>query len=290
MPSIGPAFGTGVNEHFKPFFNDGLATVVVMLRSHIGGFVKKFAFVMAVITAALTACDTSETERDATTQIGQSPNLESLDAQVSYLIGFSHVEQLKAQGVDIDIAAFTTGITAAFEGSKSAIGEEEAAVIFVEYQAQLAAENLARSEKAQAEFEKVAAENLARSEAFLAENAAREAVVTTESGLQYKVLEAAEGDKPTVSSTVQVHYEGRLISGEVFDSSMARGAPAEFALNRVIPGWIEGLQLMPEGAKYEFYIPADLAYGANGSASIGPNEALIFVVDLLQADFSADSE
>lgn len=245
---------------------------------------KKFAFVMAVLgTATLTACGGSESEPEVVAQEQQALNLESLDAKVSYLLGFSNVEQLKGQGVEIDLAAFTAGINAAFEGAESAISPEDAQVAFTEYQAQL-------QSKAQAEFEKVAAENLVKSEAFLAENAAKEGVVTTDSGLQYKVLEAAEGEKPTTESTVQVHYEGRLISGEIFDSSIQRGTPVEFALTQVISGWTEGLQLMPEGSKYEFYIPSDLAYGPGGSRSIGPNEALIFVVELIQANYEAASE
>lgn len=240
---------------------------------------KKFAFAMAVIaTAGLTACGGSEQESEVVVQAEPALNLESLDAKVSYLLGFNNIEQLKNQGVEIDIDAFNAGISAAVEGSESAIGPEEAQAAFAEYQAQL-------QSKAQNEFEKVAAENLARSEAFLAENAAKEGVTTTESGLQYKVLEAAEGEMPTVESTVQVHYEGRLISGDIFDSSIARGTPVEFALTQVISGWTEGLQLMPEGSKYEFYIPSDLAYGPGGSRSIGPNEALIFVVELIQANY-----
>lgn len=245
---------------------------------------KKIALVMAVIGAAtLTACGGSEQEPEVVVEEEQALNLDSLDAKVSYLLGFNNVEQLKGQGVEIDLAAFTAGINAAFEGAESVINPEDAQVAFTEYQAQL-------QNKAQVEFEKAATENRAKSEVFLAENATKEGVVITESGLQYKVLEASEGEMPTTESTVQVHYEGRLISGDVFDSSIARGTPVEFALTQVISGWTEGLQLMPEGSKYEFYIPSDLAYGPGGSRSIGPNEALIFVVELIQANYVAASE
>ena len=118
---------------------------------------------------------------------------------------------------------------------------------------------------------------------FLEENKDKEGVMTTESGLQYKVLEAGTGASPSATQTVSVHYEGRLIDGTVFDSSIQRGEPTEFPVNRVIPGWTEGLQLMKEGAKYQFYIPSELAYGSRGAGGdIGPNETLIFDVELLE--------
>jgi len=117
---------------------------------------------------------------------------------------------------------------------------------------------------------------------FLGENAQQEDVVSLPSGLQYKVIETGEGDKPGPADVVKVHYEGRLIDGTVFDSSMQRGEPAEFPVNRVIAGWTEALQLMTVGSQWELYIPADLAYGAQGAGgTIGPNATLIFKVELL---------
>jgi FKBP-type peptidyl-prolyl cis-trans isomerase FklB len=117
---------------------------------------------------------------------------------------------------------------------------------------------------------------------FLGENAQQEDVVSLPSGLQYKVIETGEGDKPGPADVVKVHYEGRLIDGTVFDSSMQRGVPAEFPVNRVIAGWTEALQLMTVGSQWELYIPADLAYGAQGAGgAIGPNATLIFKVELL---------
>ncbi len=128
------------------------------------------------------------------------------------------------------------------------------------------------------------AENKAEGIAFLAENATAEGVVTTESGLQYKVLTAGNvrGPKPTAEDRVKVHYHGTLIDGTVFDSSVLRGVPAEFFLNQVIRGWTEGLQLMPVGAKYVFYIPQELAYGAQNTGTIQPFSTLIFEVELLE--------
>lgn len=124
---------------------------------------------------------------------------------------------------------------------------------------------------------------LAKGEKFLEDNAKKEGVVVTESGLQYKVITEGAGKSPAATDTVLVHYEGTLIDGRVFDSSYKRGQPIEFPLNRVIAGWTEGVQLMKEGAKYRLYLPSRLAYGRSGAAPvIGPNEALIFDVELIK--------
>ena len=124
---------------------------------------------------------------------------------------------------------------------------------------------------------------LAKGEKFLQDNAAKEGVVTTASGLQYKVITEGAGKSPKATDTVLVHYAGTLINGTEFDSSYKRKEPIEFPLNRVIPGWTEGVQLMKEGAKYRFFIPSKLAYGPRGAGrDIGPNEALIFEVELLK--------
>ncbi len=126
-------------------------------------------------------------------------------------------------------------------------------------------------------------ENKAAGKAFLAENAKKENIITTASGLQYEILTKGEGPSPSATTSVTVHYRGTTLDGKEFDSSYSRNAPATFPLNRVIAGWTEGLQLMNVGAKYRFYIPSDLAYGARGAGgSIGPNETLIFDVELLK--------
>ncbi len=128
----------------------------------------------------------------------------------------------------------------------------------------------------------MADENLKSGEAYLVDNAKKDGVTVTASGLQYRVLEAGQGDSPKATDTVRVHYEGRLISGEVFDSSYARGEPVSFPLNGVIPGWSEGVQLMSPGAKFEFTIPSALAYGSSGTGPIPPNSVLVFDVELLE--------
>ena len=125
-------------------------------------------------------------------------------------------------------------------------------------------------------------ENLAAGEAFLAENGAREGVTTTESGLQYEVIVAGDGEMPTLNDTVTTHYHGTLIDGEVFDSSVDRGDPSSFPVSGVISGWTEALQLMPVGSKWRLFVPADLAYGSQQRGSIPANSTLIFDVELLE--------
>ncbi len=127
--------------------------------------------------------------------------------------------------------------------------------------------------------------NASEGEKFLADNGRRKGVTTTASGLQYEVLKAAEGAKPTATDSVSVHYHGTLVSGKVFDSSVERGEPATFPVNGVIPGWTEALQLMPVGSKWKLFIPAKLAYGERGAGQdIGPNSTLVFEVELLKIE------
>ena len=132
------------------------------------------------------------------------------------------------------------------------------------------------------QVEAMAEANLKLGEAFLAENAKKDGVTVTASGLQYRVITEGAGDAPKATDTVKVHYEGRLISGDVFDSSIARGEPVSFPLNGVIPGWSEGVQLMKVGSKFEFTIPSALAYGPSGTGPIPPNSVLVFDVELLE--------
>lgn len=170
----------------------------------------------------------------------------------------------------LDTAVLAEAISDAFTGKQLKFNPEEANAIISKY--------------LQGQSEKMFAKNKEIGEQFLAENAKKEAVKTTASGLQYEVINEGTGEKPSATSSVTVHYHGTLIDGTVFDSSVERGNPATFGVNQVIKGWTEALQLMPKGAKYRLYIPQDLAYGANPhpGGAIEPYMALIFDVELLE--------
>ncbi len=190
--------------------------------------------------------------------------------KVSYSLGLSIASNLISSGIKtINQEAFNDAMNSVFAGQMPEIMPDEANNILQTY-----------FEKIQNEKGKEAKE---AGEKFLAENKTREGVVTLESGLQYKILNEGSGAKPTANDTVKCHYEGRLINGQVFDSSIRRGEPAEFPVGGVIAGWVEALQLMPVGSKWQLYIPSELAYGQHGAgAAIGPNETLIFDVELLE--------
>ena len=189
--------------------------------------------------------------------------------KVSYSLGLSIASNLISSGVTtINAEAFIDGLNVVFSGKMPEIMPDEANNILQDYFDKL---KQAKVKEAKAEGEK-----------FLAENKKKEGVVALPSGLQYKILTAGNGPKPKASDTVKCHYEGRLINGTVFDSSIRRNEPAEFPVSGVIAGWVEALQLMPVGSKWQLYIPSELAYGTHGAGqSIGPNQTLIFDVELL---------
>lgn len=193
----------------------------------------------------------------------------------SYAIGTNMAKSFLQQNVPINAEMLAAGLRDGL-ADKSMFTEEQVQACLTELQTEMAA-------KQQEKHTKDASSNMARAEKFLAENKTKPGVMTTPSGLQYKVVKEGTGKKPTASNTVKVHYTGTLIDGKKFDSSVDRGQPAEFGLNGVIPGWTEGLQLMPVGSKYILYLPPSLAYGENGAGgTIGPNEALVFEVELLE--------
>jgi FKBP-type peptidyl-prolyl cis-trans isomerase FklB len=198
--------------------------------------------------------------------------LETQEQKFSYTMGYQMGLSLQRPGMELDEEIMIQALRDALGGVAPKLSRNEMDAAIAEQRAKLEGE---RQEKASA--------NLARGEEFLEENAQRDAVTQTESGLQYEVLSEGDGAQPTISDTVVVHYEGALLDGSVFDSSYERGNAATLPLNGVIQGWQEGLQLMKEGAKYKFFIPADLAYGESGAGErIGPNEALVFEVELLE--------
>lgn len=190
--------------------------------------------------------------------------------QLSYAWGLAMGSQLRGMGVEnLEFNDFDEAVHAAFKGEEPKMTPEEAQKIIQEYLQELTA--------------KKTAEIKAVGEKFLEENKKNENVKTTPSGLQYVVEKEGEGAQPSAEDEVTVHYTGKLIDGTVFDSSVSRGEPATFPLNRVIPGWTEGVQLMKEGGKYTFYIPSDLAYGPQGVPNaIPPHSTLIFEVELIK--------
>ena len=197
--------------------------------------------------------------------------------KISYIIGYEQGMNLKTMteqtGEELDLEVFNKAIADAFNGKESALTDEQVQAVGKAYE-----------ERKVKEAADKAAKNKAEGDKFLAENKTKEGVKTTASGLQYKVITEGTGKSPKATDTVIVHYEGKLINGKVFDSSYERGMPAQFAVNEVIKGWTEGLQLMKEGGKYEFYIPSELAYGEAGNPMIEPNSVLTFTVELLSEE------
>lgn len=225
------------------------------------------------------AAATSDTAGEAAGK-GSAEALEGDAAKASYSLGYRFAENVRRQFAEgIETEAFVHGVRDHLSGEESRVDAEEADRVLT-----------AMMEARQAEAASESLKNLEAGLAFLEENGAREEVVTLDSGLQYEVLEAGEGTRPEATDTVTTHYEGRLIDGTVFDSSYRRGEPASFPLNRVIPGWTEGLQLMSPGAKYRLYVPAELAYGDRAAGSIPPNSTLIFDVELLEVESAAAAD
>ncbi len=204
-----------------------------------------------------------------------SPTLDS-DVQVySYGVGFQIGSQMAASPLEMSSENVIAGLKDGLAKSESLVPQEKMQEVAQRFQAEMAA-------KQQAEAEVLSKDNAAAAEAFLAANADKEGVTVLDNGLQYRVIESAEGAKPGASDTVVVHYRGTFIDGTEFDSSYSRDEPAEFPLNAVIPGWQQALQMMPVGSKWEVFIPPALAYGSGGQGPIPPSSALVFEVELLE--------
>lgn len=230
--------------------------------------------VLSALTSAVllvTGCSANNSNKAAqsVTITEQSPEVE----KVGYSIGYMMADSNKDMVGDLDLDTFEQGFRDAYEGKDAALTEEQMITILTEYQQKKEKEMI---EKMQSKVE----ENKKKGAEYLAANAKKAGFKTTESGLQYKVIKEGSGKTPKATDVVKVDYEGKLIDGTVFDSSYERGEPVEFPLNQVIAGWTEGLQLMKEGAKYEFVIPSELAYGETGSQGIEPNSTLLFTVEL----------
>lgn len=223
----------------------------------------------SIIVPAILCCSSLVWAQPAS----KTPPLSTLEQKAGYAIGHDFGSSLAKQGFTPDFQALITGISDALAGKKSQLPPEQSAQAMKALQEMLAGKEKQRV----AEMQK-------KNATFLAENKKQAGVLALPSGLQYKVIKPGSGNKPKATDSVTVHYVGKLIDGTEFDSSVARGQPATFPLNRVIPGWTEGVQLMPLGAKYMFYIPGNLAYGDSPppGSSIYPNAVLVFEVELLK--------
>lgn len=200
-----------------------------------------------------------------------SKELKTEAEKISYALGMNVAESLRELPIEIDIKVLNGSLADALSGTEPALSKEEYISAMKALQA-----------KAQAAQKDAASENLEKQSEFLVSNGDAEGVITTESGLQYKVITEGAGPKPSLDDKVSVHYTGTLLDGTEFDSSVRRGEPAEFGVGQVIKGWTEALQLMNVGSKYKLFIPSDLAYGDRGAGNIiGPGAMLIFEVELL---------
>ncbi|MDZ7680163.1 MAG: FKBP-type peptidyl-prolyl cis-trans isomerase [Fodinibius sp.] len=230
-----------------------------------------FCFLLAG-TVLFTGCGSSGGSGDV--------SLDTKIDSVSYSLGYQNGQFLKQRGMtDINPEKLKAGLQTALEDADAALSNSQMQQVVQSFQQEA-------QRKAQQQKMQKAKENKKKGEEFLAQNKDKEGVMVADNGLQYKVMEEGSGVSPDTTDKVRVNYKGTLIDGTVFDSSYERGEPVTFPLNRVIPGWTQGLQLMKEGAKYKFFIPGDLAYGQNPPprGPIGPNETLIFEVELLEVN------
>ncbi len=203
--------------------------------------------------------------------------------QVSYAIGFMTGQGMKKQGLDIVQAEYAKGFADGQAGKDPAMTEKEMEELLQAFQMEMMM-------KMRAKMEEAGSKNVTDGKKFLDENKKKEGWKTTKSGLQYKVITAGKGAKPSADDTVEVHYKGTLIDGKEFDSSYKRGEPATFPVGGVIKGWTEALQMMPVGSKWQIVLPAELAYGERGAGQdIGPNAVLCFDVELLDIKKGGDA-
>jgi UDP-GlcNAc:undecaprenyl-phosphate/decaprenyl-phosphate GlcNAc-1-phosphate transferase len=205
----------------------------------------------------------------------QTPEFKTQKDKIMYSLGVNFVSNLRQQGMEIDLDLVTRGMRDAFAGGQLLLSDEDIRIAIQKYQIEL------RQKQGQI-LAKTAAENKRAGEAFLAANKSAEGVVVLPSGLQYKVLKAGSGKKPTDADTVAVEFRGTFVNGAEFDGSHRTGKPASLTVGAAIPGWKEALKLMPVGSTWVLYVPAPLAYGERGKAgSVGPNAALVYELELL---------
>ncbi len=233
---------------------------------------KHFIYVLSIFFTFLMISSGCNSSYESTTA-----NLSSQADSLSYSFGFLQGSSLANEGIeDVDLRNYVAGLIKGLDGEEAEIDQMAMQMLIQSYFQELQEKQMA-DRAAQADI------NIAQGRAFLEENLNNDDVFETESGLQYRVLEEGDGPRPSATDRVEVHYRGTLLSDEVFDSSYDRGEPVTFPLNQVIPGWTEGVQLMNVGSRFQFFIPADLAYGNNPpqDSIIPPGAVLIFEVELL---------
>lgn len=195
--------------------------------------------------------------------------------KLSYAVGWDMGGDIKRRSDDFDVETIITAIRDAVAESEPKIPQEEMVAMLTELQQKV------RQEQAEA-FQKLSEENQKKSEEFLAKNLSKNGIVALPSGIQYRIIEEGEGSRPGMESTVKVHYRGSKVNGLEFDSSFARGVPEEFTVNSVLKGWQEVLPLMKTGATWQIFVPPEMAFGARGNPPVGPNEALVFDLKLVE--------
>lgn len=224
----------------------------------------KALVILAVATAMIvTSCNTKSSVTGT--------KVKSPEDSLAYALGIANYFYYMTDSIDIDPVLLAKGMLDAKEG-KNSLDEQSAQGYVMTYMQKRQAEQM----------KKMYGKNIDEGEKFLEENKAREGVQETTSGLQYEVITLGTGEKPAATDMVRVHYTGKLLDGTTFDSSVDRGEPAQFGVNQVIQGWQEGIQLMPVGSKYKFYIPFELGYGEQGTGPIPPYSTLVFEVELLE--------
>jgi FKBP-type peptidyl-prolyl cis-trans isomerase len=240
------------------------------MKLTVSGRTTRFALAPMAL-ALLTACQPPAEQAPADAPL----TLDTPESRLSYGVALRMGQRMKADDMVVDVEAYAAGLRDAMEDNDPKLSDEEIQAEMMAFQQRIEAEQ-------QAAREQLATENAEAGAAYLAENAQRDGVMVTDSGLQYEVIEPGEGPNPTPEDSVEVHYEGTLIDGTVFDSSIQRGQTVTFGVTQVIAGWTEALQLMKPGAKFKLHIPPELAYGPGGAGNlIGPNATLIFDVELV---------
>jgi FKBP-type peptidyl-prolyl cis-trans isomerase FklB len=229
---------------------------------------KKIGVLLLLMTAGLGLM--AQVKKPAANPVTKEPVLKTTEDSLSYAIGLSVARYCKEQGIQtVSTSLVSKAISDVLKNSNQQLTDQQANDIFVAYVSKLKSENAAMNRKA--------------GESFLAENKTKPGVVTLPSGLEYTILKEGDGPRPTAADKIKCNYEGRLLDGTVFDSSLKQGGPIEISVGRVIPGWTEALQLMPVGSKWRLFIPSNLAYGdQQAGPSIKPGSALIFEVEVLE--------